>query len=405
MDAFDSIQSMGETLPVCEQSPIAKREVGNAASCNHMSRLTELSSVISTNTNRLQEYFVSAGLPMPSFDIGAPVDISLPPDVELLRERVLDASTELNELLLGPRETMVDWQFNYYVPWNAILQYKLAQIFPVGEEASFEHIAEKSGLSLSLVRRLLRHAIANRIFKETRKGVVAHTATSQLLSEDPLLQAYVGTSDEMLRATAYTVPAIAKHPGSQEPGHTGFSLAEGSEESFYQVLAKDPKRAKRFMKVMEMKLKGPGFAIDHIAGYELWHKLPERSTVVDIGGSHGEVAIAIAQRVQSLNLIVQDMEVANADHSKLPEDLNHRVTFMTHDFFTPQPVNNADAYLLRWILHNWPDKYCLTILRSLIPALKPGARIIVNEFCLPEPNSTLNRVDRRMRLVITEIAR
>jgi hypothetical protein len=61
---------------------------------------------------------------------------------------------------------------------------------------------------------------------------------------------------------------------------------------------------------------------------------------------------------------------------------------MAHDFFTPQTVV-ADVYLLRWILHNWSDKYCMRILRALIPALKPGARVVVNEDVRPAFDSPI----------------
>jgi hypothetical protein len=59
---------------------------------------------------------------------------------------------------------------------------------------------------------------------------------------------------------------------------------------------------------------------------------------------------------------------------------------MAHDFFTTQTVG-ADAYILRTVLHNWADKYCIMILRALVPALKPGARILINDICLPKPGS------------------
>lgn len=42
-------------------------------------------------------------------------------------------------------------------------------------------------------------------------------------------------------------------------------------------------------------------------------------------------------------------------------------------------------YFLRWIIHNYSALYAISILRSLIPALKPGARIVINEHCLAEP--------------------
>lgn len=45
---------------------------------------------------------------------------------------------------------------------------------------------------------------------------------------------------------------------------------------------------------------------------------------------------------------------------------------MPHDFFTTQPVRNAEAYFLRLILHNYSDKYAVEILRQLMPAMKKG---------------------------------
>ncbi|KAL4787406.1 hypothetical protein BJX76DRAFT_345663 [Aspergillus varians] len=39
-----------------------------------------------------------------------------------------------------------------------------------------------------------------------------------------------------------------------------------------------------------------------------------------------------------------------------------------------QPAHGADVYLLRLILHDWPNKYATMILRALVPALRPGRR-------------------------------
>lgn len=83
----------------------------------------------------------------------------------------------------------------------------------------------------------------------------------------------------------------------------------------------------------------------------------------------------------------------------MPAELSTRVTFMAHDFITEQPVKGADAYLFRWVFHNWSDKYCLQILRNLIPALKDGARIIVQDNCLPEPNTISYTEEAKIRCV------
>ena len=70
---------------------------------------------------------------------------------------------------------------------------------------------------------------------------------------------------------------------------------------------------------------------------------------------------------------------------------------MAHDFFTEQPVRNANVYYFRWIFHNWSDKYAVKILKCLTPALKIGARILINEYCLPEPGAVSYYQEKPMR--------
>lgn len=85
------------------------------------------------------------------------------------------------------------------------------------------------------------------------------------------------------------------------------------------------------------------------------------------------------------SFIVQDqLKVVQEGRAKLPTGLQGHVAFMEHDFFLEQPVKSADVYLLRWILHDWPDAYAIKILRALVPALKPGARVCICEQVLPE---------------------
>lgn len=83
----------------------------------------------------------------------------------------------------------------------------------------------------------------------------------------------------------------------------------------------------------------------------------------------------------------------------LPSELADRVEFMEHDFFTEQPVKGADVYFFRWIFHNWSDKYSIKILKNLVLTLKKGARVVVNEFCLPEPGTVHLEVERTLRRV------
>ena len=131
----------------------------------------------------------------------------------------------------------------------------------------------------------------------------------------------------------------------------------------------------------------PGLEPIHIVHSFPWETLGSR-TVVDVGGSYGAISVALARSFPSLHFIVQDNPaVVQEGRVKLPTDLQGRVSFMEHNFFLEQPIKSADVYLLRWILHDWSDAYAVKILRALIPALKPGARLCIFEVILPEPGT------------------
>lgn len=121
-----------------------------------------------------------------------------------------------------------------------------------------------------------------------------------------------------------------------------------------------------------------------------------RGTIVDVGGSHGQVSIAIAEKFPDVTCIVQDLD-GTISGLCVPDSLSHRVHGMPHDFMTPQPIRGADVYLLRWILHDWSDKYAIKILQNLIPGLKAGAIVVINDICIPEPGQVSVRAERYLR--------
>jgi hypothetical protein len=141
----------------------------------------------------------------------------------------------------------------------------------------------------------------------------------------------------------------------------------------------------------------PAYSPEHLLESFPWHDLGKGS-VVDIGGSHGTFSIAIAKKYPDLQFIVQDQPAVVAEGTdKLPKELQGRVSFMAHDFFEEQPVHGADVYLLRWILHDWSDKYAVKILKALLPALRSGSRVLVHEHILPEAGGVPLLEERGLR--------
>ena len=63
------------------------------------SRILELSSLISTATQRLHNSLAAQNIPLPSFD--EDVTLHLPSDLVDVRDTLLDATSELHDLLYG----------------------------------------------------------------------------------------------------------------------------------------------------------------------------------------------------------------------------------------------------------------------------------------------------------------
>lgn len=90
-------------------------------------------------------------------------------------------------------------------------------------------------------------------------------------------------------------------------------------------------------------------------------------------GGNGHISLLLSQHYPSLRFIVQDLPgvVESAKSSSTPS-----VSFMSHNYLTPQPVQDADVYFFAMILHNQADSAVVKLLQNLIPALKPGARVL-----------------------------
>jgi 6-hydroxytryprostatin B O-methyltransferase len=89
-----------------------------------------------------------------------------------------------------------------------------------------------------------------------------------------------------------------------------------------------------------------------------------------------------------MSCVVQDYEGLREKFDAVrPLDIKSRVTFEAHDFFTPQPIQGADVYLLKHILHDWPDRMAAKILQGIVTAMTKNSRIIIYEGVLPEPNT------------------
>lgn len=361
-----------------------------ASSPSQTSALIELARIIAREADKVDAYLVQNNIAVPSFEPDGLADFPhLPEDIQSSRQELVRATTELRDLVVGPTESLrwLAWDHNNSLSLRAVSQFKIAQAIPVGSTASFAEISKAVGVDEMNIRRLLRHAMTNRIFKEVSPGIVGHTAASRIIAETQSMQDWIGfCTEDMWRAAAATVDAIIKFPGSQENTESGFQVAYGTNEPMFATLGKDPIRGKRFGGAMQSLTGGEGYEVKYfVDNYDLEPVNEKAGTFVDIGGSHGFVCVDLARKYGKMNFIVQDLPKMVASAPKLEGDLAQRIEFRGYDFYTPQTVKGADVYYFRWILHNQSDKYAIKVLENLVPALKKGSRIVINDHCLPEP--------------------
>ncbi|EWC44256.1 hypothetical protein DRE_01082 [Drechslerella stenobrocha 248] len=369
-------------------------------------KLSELAAQISANAKIVEDYIESQGLPYPSFATDGPSNFPIPqtPETEHIheaRQALLTASKRMYDVVTGPNEYLrwLVWNYNDVSTLHVITTFDIPKIVPLEGDMSFDEIGEKCKIPVLKVRQVLRLAMNNRIFYEPRHGFVAHTAASKLLREDPLMMNWVSyNTDDLAPASLKVVEALQKWPDSGETGETAFALANGG-ESLFQFLGSRPERAKRFGVAMSAFSTGQGYAVEHLLNGYAWDKLPKNATIVDVGGATGFVSVELAKSHPEFLFVVEDKVKAQLDlgESTLDEALKPRFQFVAHDFFTEQPVKGADVYLIRWCMHNWSDKYALIMIKSLVPALKNGSKVVINELALPEPNTSNPWAERRIR--------
>ena len=161
-----------------------------------------------------------------------------------------------------------------------------------------------------------------------------------------------------------------------------------------------PDRSMVFAGAMTWHAMLPGFSTQYLVAAFPWGSDGE-IVVVDVGGGLGHVSRALVDHNPTVKCIVQDSpDVVVQGQEDLPADLRERISFQAHDFFQEQPVKGADVYLLRLVLHDWSDKYSKMIIKALIPALKSGAKVVINDRVIPGRGETPYLVEREARSVL-----
>ncbi|KAF7341601.1 hypothetical protein MSAN_02057400 [Mycena sanguinolenta] len=280
---------------------------------------------------------------------------------------------------------------------------------PAGLHA--EKIAAPSKADPALLARILRLATHN-IFREVTPNVFANNRISSALDKGKPSSVLFERRDERLVGTSglaafveYLAEDMFKFSAAlgdtildPKEGVLQFNRALGTDQPFYYWLQRPENRLR--MQRFGIGMQGTaateppdliftgallvqlGESCSHkIQGFN-WSSLTARSSLVDVGGGLGHTSMLIAQKNPSLRVFVQDLkhqvdEAKVASGQYVPDLPFTMVEFQAHDFFNPQPVQNAAVFMLRHIVFNWPDVRAVEILQHLRDAAQPTTKLVV----------------------------
>jgi ubiquinone/menaquinone biosynthesis C-methylase UbiE len=120
-------------------------------------------------------------------------------------------------------------------------------------------------------------------------------------------------------------------------------------------------------------------AIMSVYDFSPFHK------VIDIGGGHGGLITSILKKnPQSQGVLFDAPQVIVGARPRLEANgVADRCETVAGNFFEAVPAG-GDAYVMKWIIHDWDDEKALTILKNIRSQMQPNGRLIVVETVVPD---------------------
>jgi hypothetical protein len=241
---------------------------------------------------------------------------------------------------------------------------------------SSEELAQATSTDPRSLYRLLRLLCSLGVFTETQPDSFAQTPLSECLRTG-----VPGSLRSWLRMiglkNSYLMEAEALH--SIETGEPVFERVTGME--FFDYYAAHPEEGEIFNQAMNDMGQGTATAVAQSYDFSGIGK------VIDVGGGHGTLIAAILQKYPEMTGILFDSPhvAERARESIASSGLTHRCEVVDGDFFKAVPAR-CDAYLLRWIIHDWDHERAAIILRNCRQAMGESSRLLLIESIIPAGN-------------------
>ena len=277
-----------------------------------------------------------------------------------------------------PAEQLMQFATGYIVSsaLHGVTALNIPDLLKSGSK-SIAELAATTGSNEDALYRVMRALASIGIFKENPARTFSLTPVSEALCAD---------AQNSMRDMALWLTDPFHFEVYAELGHsirTGETVPEKIYGlSCFDYLAKDKEVGDRFNNAMT------GFSAMVVAAAldEYDFSWLAGKTLVDIAGGHGRVITEILKKHPDVHGVLFDLEhvVAGAKPRIESQGLSGRCAVAHGDFFKAVP--EADAYVMKHIIHDWDDERALLILKNIHRAARPGARVVLFEAVLTSGN-------------------
>lgn len=243
----------------------------------------------------------------------------------------------------------------------------------LGSEArSAEELADRAGAHAPSLRRLLNALCSVDLCVQREDGTFELTELGALLRSDHPSSVSAWTlhwGGNSWAAWGHLLHCIRTGQGTRElvVGTPGFTH-----------LDRNPEAAAIFNQAMVQLTRLA--ALEVVKAYDFGGK-----KVMDVGGGYGELLAQVLIAYPTARGVLFDMAhaISKARDAFAERGLAARCEFVAGDFFESVPAG-ADVYLLKSVIHDWPDDRAITILQACRRAMQPTAKLLLVERMMPE---------------------
>ncbi|KAI5864720.1 S-adenosyl-L-methionine-dependent methyltransferase [Durotheca rogersii] len=311
---------------------------------------------------------------------------------EANRVQSLKTANDVIRSLERPEDGLLKFAYSPTV-WMAIrscVHLDAFKIISEKETVSAGEIASLTGADETLIRRLLRVLTSYGYVAEKGDGVYAANKWTRHM-DNRLTQGMIKFIYDLALPPTAVAPELFKETGFKnpvDPEAGTFQKAFNTKMPIFPWMAL-PENKDHWDAANTFFEGDRGSRPSWVTWFPIKEKLLSGSIddqaplLVDIAGGRGHDLMEFLDQFpdETGRFVLQDQPQVLDSATTLPAKVEKRPI----NFFKESPVEGAKVYFMKFIIHDYADPDCFTILRNVTASMKKGySKLVINDFILPD---------------------